>query len=375
MAIRFPWLGALALFAAGANSCEQPTSEISGTLEARRVTISAEIQARIVKLHVREGARVAVGDALLDLDSSLETAEVARAGAQRAAAAAQLAELEAGSRKEDLDRAAAALESARARLELARLGARDEVLAQLEAQRDGIDARLRLGELTLGRAKTLLQSGPGTQAEVDAAAAELDGLHADRKRVEAELAAGRLGARTEELGALEGAVAEADAQLALLRAGPRREVIDAARAALDSARAAEQLAQARLARASIRAPVAGAIEVLDYEEGELAPLGAPLLAIASAGPLRVRSYAPQRVLGDLKVNDRVPVIVDGFPTQPLSARVERIWDQPEFTAGNVQTSDDRMLLVFRVDLELEPSDDPPLRPGTSVVVRFDQREH
>ncbi|MBI5433579.1 MAG: HlyD family efflux transporter periplasmic adaptor subunit [Planctomycetes bacterium] len=364
----------VAVFLVSASAgCARQELEVSGTVEARRVTVSAELQARVERVHAREGAAVEAGDVLIELESAVPKANLAEARARRAEADARVAELVAGSRAEERDQARASLAASQAQLALARLGARAERIAQLEALLTATDARIRLAELSLARAESLLASGPGTQAEVDSVRAELDALRADRARNEAELAEAKLGARPEELQALEAAVAESAARLALVEAGPRAEVIAAARAAAAAAEASETAAAELLARCTLRAPVDGAIEVLDYEPGELAPAGAPLLAIAEARAFRVRSFAPQRVLGDLKPNDRVPVIVDGYPDRPLEARVERIWDEAEFAAGNVQTSDDRMLLVFRVDLELAPSDDPPVRPGTSVVVQFDRR--
>lgn len=355
------------------SACSRAPLEISGTVEARRVTLSSELQARVTRVHAREGASVKAGDVLVELDDAVPRANLAEASARRAQAEAQLAELVAGARAEEREQARAALEAAEAKLALAKLGARDERIAQLEALGAAIAARIRLAEVSLQRAEALAKSGPGTQAEVDAARAELDALGADRARNTAELAEAKLGARPEELRALEAAVADARARCALVEAGPRAEVIEAARAAVSAAKAAEAAAAELVARCTVRAPVDATLEVLDYEPGEIAPLGAPLLALAERGALRVRTYAPQQVLGDLKANHRVPVIVDGFPGRPLEARVERIWDEPEFTAGNVQTSDDRLLLVFRVDLELAPSDDPPLRPGTSVIVEFAKR--
>lgn len=354
-------------------ACSRAPLEISGTVEARRVTLSSELQARVMRVHAREGARVKAGDVLVELDDAVPRANLAEASARRAQAEAQLAEFVAGARAEEREQARAALEAAEAKLALAKLGARDERIAQLAALGAAIAARIRLAEVSLQRAEALAKSGPGTQAEVDAARAELDALGADRARNAAELAEAKLGARPEELRALEAAVADARARRALVDAGPRVEVIEAARAAVSAAKAAETSAAELVARCTVRAPVDATLEVLDYEPGEVAPLGAPMLALAETRALRVRTYAPQQVLGDLQANHRVPVIVDGFPGRPLEARVERIWDEPEFTAGNVQTSDDRLLLVFRVDLELAPSDDPPVRPGTSVIVEFAKR--
>ena len=116
------------------------------------------------------------------------------------------------------------------------------------------------------------------------------------------------------------------------------------------------------------------MEVVDVEPGELAQPGRPLVALARKDVLRVRTFAPQHVIDTLEVGDVLRLSVDGRPGTPIEARVERIWDEAEFTSGNVQTPADRMLLVFRVDLEVPPDASLGLRPGATVLVDFATRE-
>jgi multidrug efflux pump subunit AcrA (membrane-fusion protein) len=360
----------LALLAGIAAGCKRAPPAISGTIESRRVDVGAELSARLEKLLAREGDRVAAGQLLAQLECAQPQADLAAGRARLSEAEAELELLRAGARKQETDIARAALATAQANLELAHQGARPERIAQLQARLDELDARIHLATLSHERALSLLQSGPGTQAAVDQSASELEAQRAERARTEAELAEAKLPARDEQIRALEGIVAQAAAQLDLLLAGARPERIAAAQAAVDAARAGLAGLESRAGKCRLTAPVSGLLEIVDYEEGEIVPQGALVFAIAKDGPLRVRTFAPQSVLERLKVNDSIALTVDGHPEQRLSARVERIADQAEFTGGNVQTPEDRMLLVFRVDLELEPSEQPPLRPGMHVLVEF-----
>ena len=88
--------GLLALLAA---ACAEPSREVSGRVEARRVTLSAETSGRILALHVDESDAVAAGDLVAELECDLQLArlEQARAGVREAQARLDL--LLAGSRK------------------------------------------------------------------------------------------------------------------------------------------------------------------------------------------------------------------------------------------------------------------------------------
>jgi HlyD family secretion protein len=361
-------LGTLLLV--GATACDRPQDVVSGTVESRRVTVSSEIAARVAAVHVRQGEVVRRGDPLVDLDATLLDARVAVAQAAVGQARARLALLESGSRPQEIAAAEAELAVREQALAVARTGARPEELEQLEASLEALDASIRLAQLTVERERSLLASGNTSEARFDEAQARLDELTARHKSTAAQLAEARAGARTEDLRAREAELDRARAQLELVREGPRVEEIDAARARLAGAEAELAAAHEEAARARVVAPLDGAVEVVDVEPGELAQPGQPLVALAREDVLRVRTFAPQHVIDALEVSDPLRLTVDGRPTEPIEARVERIWDEAEFTTGNVQTPSDRMLLVFRVDLEVAPDAGRGLRPGATVLVDF-----
>ena len=83
------------------SACDDtPSPAMLGTLERDRLELIAEAQEEIVAMHVREGAQVAQGDPLVELDPDRDRRE-ARAGARAGerGARARLAELEHGPRR------------------------------------------------------------------------------------------------------------------------------------------------------------------------------------------------------------------------------------------------------------------------------------
>src|SRR5262245_55372437 len=91
-------------------ACERTSAPaLLGTLERDRLELIAQAQEEIKSMSVREGARVAQGDTLVELDSSAIDAQLAQARAKASEARARLAELEHGPRAEQIAAARADL--------------------------------------------------------------------------------------------------------------------------------------------------------------------------------------------------------------------------------------------------------------------------
>jgi len=351
-------------------ACNEPKMIVSGTIEAHQVTVGAEMSGRLASLHVAEGDVVESGQLLAELDCDTPNAQLAQAQALWEQSQAQLALLNAGAREQEIAIARADIEIVEQQLEMARRGATGDQTDQLEAATDAVEARLELAELTLERAESLQAAGSTTGSETDVAQTEVEVLRAEERRLHAQLDEVEGGARREELAIFESRLEQANQRLELIEEGARPEEIAAVEGQSRAAEAGVLLAQEAVERCQVTSPVGGVIDVIDYDLGELVPISASIFAIAEHGPLRVRSYAPQQLMGNLLVGDFLTVTVDGYPDHPLQARITRIADEAEFTSRNVQTPEDRMLLVFRLDLDLEPTEEIPLRPGMSLVVDF-----
>jgi HlyD family secretion protein len=366
------WLlcGALCCAALALTACKDEPAGMSGTLEPHRVLVSAEMSGRLLSVHVTETQAVKAGDLLARFDCDTPTAQLTQAQAALDVALAQQTLSTAKPRPQEVALARAQVEIAQQQLDIAVHGATKEQRRQIEASINATQGRMTLAEHNLTRQEALQRSGTGNAASVDALKTELHTLHAERSRLRAQLSEATAGARPEQREILEQQLQQANDHLLLIEEGARPEAAAVAAAQVALARAQVSLTSNTVARCELRAPISGRVTRVDYRAGEWALAGAPLLAIdADNEPWRVRTYASQAWLQTLTPASELTVRVDGAPDlPPLRAKVLTISDQPEFAAGNVQTPDERVLLVYRFDLAL--IDPPPnsLRAGMTVVV-------
>lgn len=297
-----------------------PTGAVGGSgivepadREARLAGASAGV---IRVLGVKEGDHVKAGDALLELESSVEVAAVKGADADVASAQAALTRTLNGQRVEDRDATIDDAASAKARSELS--------------------------DVALARAEQLFKGGAMTQEELDKA---------------------RLGAAADKQTAR---AAEARAQAA--RVGSRGEDIAAARAAVLSADARLLQAKGTLERRQIRAPYAGEVLQVKARVGEYYTPGASdaPVVLGDTSRLRVRMDVDERDIGRIKLGLAAYAVADAFPGQRFSGKVAEIGRR--MGRKNVRTDDpteriDTKILEVVIDLD-EPG---KLVPGLRVT--------
>ncbi len=108
-------LAATLVASAGCQREKAPTTpKASGYVEATEVKIASKVPGRVAEVRVTEGARVAVGQVLVTIQTTDTDLAIARAQADRAQAQAQLRLLQAGTRPEDIQQAEAQLAAATA---------------------------------------------------------------------------------------------------------------------------------------------------------------------------------------------------------------------------------------------------------------------
>jgi HlyD family secretion protein len=73
-------------------------------------------------------------------------------------------------------------------------------------------------------------------------------------------------------------------------------------------------------------------------------------------------YVPEDRLGQVHVGQRVEVGVDSFPDRSFGGRVVAIAHEAELTPRNVQTQEERVNMVFAVDVSIS-NPDHALKPG------------
>ena len=343
---------------------DEGTIRVSGNIELTEVNISFKVPGRLIERAVDEGdavkkgmivarldkeqllsqrdrARAAVAGAesllvqqqtAIEYQSAILEGTILQRGAEVTAAQARLAALLAGSRTQEKEQARAALER-----------------AQTEYDRAASDWK---------RAQSLIQNQ-------DISSADFDQYRARFETAEAQLKT-------------------AQQQLGLVLEGPRSEDIDAARAQLVQAQAALQLAQAqrlelkrrreelvtrasditqRKAELSVLnvqfsdtdavSPIDGVVLVKSAEVGEILAAGASVLTVGDIDHPWLRVYIGERDLGRVRLGDRVAVTTDSFPGKVYRGRVSFIASEAEFTPKQIQTSEERVKLMYRVKIEVE----------------------
>jgi HlyD family secretion protein len=242
--------------------------------------------------------------------------------------------------------------------ELAQAGvtAAEAALAALESQP-------RPKDLTTAQAQL-----DSAEADLDAAQAALDLLkesYKPYKPPEAELHAAE---STVEV--MRAGVALAQAQFEQVEAGPFEGEMDIAKATVEEAMANMQLVEHQLAELSLKAPVTGIVSQVLAKVGEVAAPGAPLVTVLDPSFLTLTIYVPEAQVAKVNVGDEVEIKVDAFPEDVFEGRVRYIADQAQFTPTEVQTQEERVKLVFAVEILIDDHDGrlKPGMPADAIII-------
>ncbi|HVB35480.1 MAG TPA: efflux RND transporter periplasmic adaptor subunit [Patescibacteria group bacterium] len=286
------------------------TLTLYGNVDIRQVQMAFNDSDRIDKLLVDEGSAVHTGELVAQLAAQRFLDRVARDKATVAAQQQVVARLLAGSRPEEI---------AEARAEA----------AAAQADADAAKANLDNARLLYRRQETLAkQQYVSLQVRDDA----------ERSYLAAQAG---LAAKRQTLAAKQQAL-----RLAVI--GPRKEDIAAAQASLRADQAALALAQRNLADTKLYAPADGVIQNRILEPGDMADPRTPVFTLALDNPLWVRAYLPEPEMGKVALGMRAWIESDSFPGQRFPGWVGYISPVSEFTPKNVETTELRSQLVYRV---------------------------
>lgn len=310
------WFAAMAATAAAlAAGCGNDGGGLLGTLERDRVELVAEAQEPIVGLSVREGDVVAAGATLLKLDATAAESKLAEARAGALQAERRLAELTAGARRETVREARAVAEGAAAR--------------SLAESRE------------FDRIEELVTERMLPAASLDRQRALKDGALADQR-----------------------AAAE---RLAELMHGTRAEVVEQAAAALAAARAKVTGLELSLARHTVVAPRAGAVDALPYELGERPPQGAPVVVLLGAGPPYARVFIPESRRAAVAAGTQATVRIDGSDRE-WKGELRYVSSEAAFTPYYALNARERSRLAYLAEVVLTEADAMTLPTGLPVEV-------
>jgi HlyD family secretion protein len=143
--------------------------------------------------------------------------------------------------------------------------------------------------------------------------------------------------------------------------------LDQAQRELSAAGAATGLAEERLSDLEGVAPRAGRIERIFHRPGEVVAAGAPIASLLAPENLKVRFFAPQEMLSQLRLGVAVQIGCDGC-AEGLTGRISFIATEPQFTPPVIYSLEQREKLVYLV--EARPTQPDAIRPGQPIDVRL-----
>jgi HlyD family secretion protein len=316
-ATRFTLLAAAVLASACRNGGDPNVVVLSGRLEAPMVDLAPKVAGRVVEVKVKEGDRVKAGD----LVARLDLGETALAP----------------------ERDARGVESAEARFNDLKVGSRAAEIKGAEQEVADRRAAVELAKPELERQEILLSKKVGTPRDVDVARTTLERAQANLKMSEEKLQ--------------------------VVREGFRQFQTEQARADVSRARTVLKQSESVAREAEIRAPADGVILHRMAEPGLLLGAGQTAVTMAFLDRLYVRTYIPETQLGRVRIGSAAEVSVDAFKGRTFPAKVTEISPDAEFTPKPVDTSRERVNMVYAAKVDLDAGWNAPLVPGQPADVR------
>lgn len=133
-------------------------------------------------------------------------------------------------------------------------------------------------------------------------------------------------------------------------------------------------AEADLKEAKIYSPTDGVIISRTVEQGEIVNPGSVIYVIVDLNRLYAKVYIPEYRIGEIKLGDPARVYVDSYPDKYFNGKITKVYDQAEFTPKNVETKEERIKLVFGVEVSVE-NPEGLLKPGMPVDVVIKYKEN
>jgi len=345
------------------NGAETGTLSFSGNMELTEMRVSFKTAGKLVELKVREGDPVKKGDVIARLDSAQLHSQQDAQQAAVAAAQSQLAQLLTSIefQRQTVDGNIAAsqadLAQAQARLRELESGSRPQEIQEARSAVDAARTESSRAASDWERAQTLYKSEDISTAQYDQFRTQAQRSAAALKQAEQRLALVVEGPRKETIEAARAAAERAKAALSLAQASrlelKRREQETAARQAeIERTRAQLAVVDSQLADTEIVSPIDGVVLVKSAEPGEVLAAGATVVTLGDIEHPWLRGYVRETELGRVKLDQQVRVTTDSYPGKEYIGRVSFISSEAEFTPKQIQTSEERVKLVYRIKVDL-----------------------
>lgn len=236
--------------------------------------------------------------------------------------------------------------------------------ASLRAQRDQAAAAEAQAKAQIATAEAKL-----TQSRATAAAAQAQSQNAaqDLERYRSAMRANAASVSRQQVDSAAAAAANAAGQADAARSDvtAQETQIEAAKAATQAQAAALADVAARLGQLAPSAPTAARVQDVFYQAGEWAAANQAVISLLPDDKVKLRFFVPEVDVARYRPGETVQFDCDGC-AKGLTARINYVSSQPEYTPPIIYSRSTRDKLVFLV--EAIPGDATRLMPGLPVDV-------
>ena len=100
----------------------------------------------------------------------------------------------------------------------------------------------------------------------------------------------------------------------------------------------------------------------EAELGEVVQPGSPIVTLADLDHIWLRAYIAETNLGRIRWGQHARITTDTYPGKQYQGRISFISPDAEFTPKSVQTSEERVTLVYRIKIDID-NPNHELKPG------------
>ncbi len=337
---------------------------ISGNIELTEVNIAFKTSGKLIELAVKEGDTVKKGMLLARLDSEQLLYRRDRAKAVLASAESRLVQLQTAIRfdKENIqgqiEQRKAELKQAEAKLQELLTGSRQQEIEQAKAAANRAKTEYEWVKRDWERAQTLLESKNISDSQYDQFKTRFESAEFLLKQAEESLKLVVEGPRKENIEEARAQVDRAKAGLKLAEAlrielQRKEQEIKTYQAEIDRSNADIALVESQLSDAIAISPIDGIVLVKAAEAGEVLSAGTTVVTIGDLEHPWLRGYIGEQDLGRVKLGSKVKVTTDSFPGKIYKGKLSFISSEAEFTPKQIQTTEERVKLVYRIKIDME----------------------
>jgi HlyD family secretion protein len=337
---------------------------LSGNIELTQVDISFKVAGKLIERTVDEGDPVKKGQliARIDRDTMERQKDRDAAGVFSAETELRQSDTSVAYQRETLEAdialRKAELREAQAHLNELETGSRPQEIAQARDAVSDAQAQFDQAQLDWQRAQELIKTDDISRAQSDQFRARFDSTRAMLSKAKETSGLVVEGPRKEQIEAARAQVARAAAAIRMSEANRlelkrREEETTTRRAEIQRNQAQMAMTQSQLKDMFVISPIDGVVLVKSAELGEVLAAGTTVVSIGDIDHPWLRGYINERDLGRVHLGDKANITSDSFPGKIYPGHVSFIASEAEFTPKQIQTSEERVKLVYRIKIEAE----------------------